>query len=68
MITFGNYRVQGDQLLIDSDYLCEEAGMPVQAAYRWSYEDERLTLAPAGQDGCTERVELLSQGPFTRTQ
>ena len=68
LITFGNYRAQGDQLFIDSDYLCEEAGMPVQATYNWSYTNDTLTLSPVGQDGCAERLELFSLGPFTRSQ
>lgn len=68
LTTFGNYRIQGQQLLIDSDFLCEETGMPAQASYQWSFDDDVLTLQPVGPDGCAERVELFSQGPFTRSQ
>lgn len=68
LLTFGSYRVDGDQITIESDFLCEESGGPVQAIYTWSYSGDTLTLQPVGEDGCAERVELLSGGPYRKSQ
>jgi hypothetical protein len=68
LVTFGAYRVEGERLHFESDYQCEEMGAQVQAAYTWSYTDERLSFQPAGEDGCAERREMLTGAAYTRSQ
>lgn len=67
MLTFGAYTTDGDRVQFETDFQCQDLGLPQAADYGWKYADNTLTFQPAGEDGCSARAEFLS-GAFRRSQ